>query len=163
MTYNIDVVSHIYPVDANKLAAAAATVMGAHECKDSAGVSVRVTGNEEIQALNRQYRSVDRPTDVLSFPAERPPLPPDALAEAETHYLGDVVIAYPYTSTQAAQLGHAPDDHLVLMVVHGVLHLLGYDHDTPQRRATMWEAQAHSLQALGVPLAVVPALETFNE
>jgi probable rRNA maturation factor len=142
-----------YSLDADRLKAAAA-------------LTVVVTSDEAVAALNRQYRGVDAPTDVLSFPADAPPPMPDdedLPEENDVPYLGDLVIAYPYTSAQAVRLGHGLMDSLTLLVVHGTLHLLGADHDTPERRAAMWAAQAQALTALGVPLEIVPALEESEQ
>lgn len=160
--YNLEImINGHYPVDIESLRRAIATVLDVHECQAGSGVSVQVTDNEAVQALNRTYRDTDKSTDVLSFPAELPPLPPDVLLDGELLHLGDLVIAYSYTSAQAERLGYDIQDNLVLMVVHGTLHLLGYNHDTPERRATMWEAQADILQRLGVSVEIVPALESF--
>ncbi|MCC6564927.1 MAG: rRNA maturation RNase YbeY, partial [Chloroflexi bacterium] len=100
----------------------------------------------------------DSVTDVLTFPAY--PLPDDIVQEMdEPPYLGDLVIAYPYTCAQAERLGHSPADSLSLLVVHGTLHLLGHDHDTPERRAAMWDVQANALRALSISEDIVPWLE----
>lgn len=117
-----------------------------------------VTNDEQVRALNAQYRGVDAATDVLSFPAE--PLPDElrrAMVEAggdETLYLGNLIVAYPYTAQHAQSAGHALDDELVLLAVHGTLHLLGFDHDNAAHQAAMWQAQAEALAALGVALRV---------
>jgi probable rRNA maturation factor len=115
-----------------------------------------VTDDDSVASLNRQYRNVDAPTDVLSFPAAAPPVE----LQDEPRYLGDLVIAYPYASAQAAREGHAFNDSLALLVVHGTLHLLGYDHDTQEHRAEMWAAQEQVLKALHIPVDMVPALES---
>lgn len=108
----------------------------------SAGeVTVVVTDDNTVRSLNRTFRGVDAPTDVLSFPSqegEDVPLPSE---EASVPYLGDVVIAYPVAEAQARQYGHSPQEELRLLVVHGVLHLLGYDHATPEEEARMWARQ----------------------
>jgi len=162
--YNLEVtIDGDYRVDVTLLRQAIAAVLGAHDCQTGSGVSVRVTDDDAVQVLNRTYRDTDKPTDVLSFPAELPPLPPDMPLEDEMLHLGDLALAYPYTSAQAQRLGHNVQHNLVLMVVHGTLHLLGYDHNTPERRATMWEAQADILRELDVPTEIVPALESFDE
>ena len=82
---------------------------------------VRCVEREESQFLNREYRGIDRPTNVLSFPFVSPP-------EIELHYLGDLVICAPVVADEAVEQGKALMDHWAHMVVHGVLHLLGYDH-----------------------------------
>lgn len=156
MTFAIEVQNDDgYPAHAAQLTAAAAVVLSAHGAPAEAALTVVLASDEAVAALNRQYRGVDAPTDVLSFPAA--PLPfsvPD-----EPPYLGDLVIAYPYAAAQAAALGHALDDSLALLVVHGTLHLLGYDHGSADSRAAMWAAQARALDALNISADIVPALE----
>ena len=121
----------------------------------AAALSVVITDNAQVQALNLQYRGIDAPTDVLSFPSDIPAMP-DA---DDLPYLGDLVIAYPYAEAQAKREGHAMVDSLCLLVIHGTLHLLGYDHDTPENKATMWAIQARVLSHLHISTAIVPALE----
>ncbi len=101
-------------------------------------VSVVITDDRAVRDLNRRYRGVDAATDVLSFPmqdAEGPRLP------EEPPYLGDVVIAFPVAAAQARHYGHSVQEELRLLVVHGTLHLLGYDHATPEEEAEMWQKQ----------------------
>lgn len=117
-------------------------------------LSVVVTDDETVRELNRTYRGVDEATDVLSFAAQddategAPVLPPEAAAEIED-YLGDILIAYPYSLRQAARLGVSPAAELRLLVVHGTLHLLGYDHDTQEAEAEMWAIQEAILERFG--------------
>lgn len=103
-------------------------------------VTVVVASDEEVQALNRQYRGLDEPTDVLSFPAQDPAPGFVSSPEAGT-YLGDIIIAFPFTQRQAAALNHPLRDELRLLVIHGTLHLLGYDHAEPEEEARMWARQ----------------------
>lgn len=147
-----------YAVDAARMAKAVQTVIHQHGIDPLSEVTIVVADDETVRNLNAQYRGVDSVTDVLSFPAD--PLPPELAGEiGEAPYLGDIVIAYPYATAQAAALGHDAADNLTLLVAHGTLHLLGYDHDTPERRAKMWAAQEHALIALEISLALVPGLE----
>jgi probable rRNA maturation factor len=91
---------------------------------------------------------VDAPTDVLAFPdATRGPF---VAAPGLPRYLGDVIVSFPRASAQAAEAGHDTQADLQLLVVHGMLHLLGYDDVTDEQRARMWDAQSEILQALGV-------------
>ena len=143
-----------YPISESDLIAAAEAVLKQHDAITSE-MSIVVTDNEEVHALNKQYRQTDAPTDVLSFPAE--PLPNNLGDDAP--YIGDLVIAYPYASDQAQRLGHPMRDTLMLLVAHGTLHLLGYDHDTAENRKAMWAKQADALTALGIELAIVPSIE----
>jgi probable rRNA maturation factor len=112
-----------------------------------------------MRSLNQTYRGIDAPTDVLSFanhdaaPAGAPDLalPPELAAEMAA-YLGELFIAYPYTAAQAARYAVSVADELCLLTVHGVLHLLGYDHDTAAAEQRMWAAQDAVLAALGAPI-----------
>jgi len=144
-----------YKINVSPLEAAATTVLAQHDGHPDSCLSVVIADDDFVRSLNRQYRAVDAATDVLSFPAAAPPVDIDD----EPPYLGDLVIAYPYASAQAAREGHDLDTSLALLVVHGTLHLLGYDHDTDENRAAMWRAQEAALQALGIDTAIVPALE----
>ncbi|MEO1289908.1 MAG: rRNA maturation RNase YbeY [Chloroflexota bacterium] len=145
-----------YIVDVSRLEIAIQTVIERHDVPDTSSVIVVLTTNDEVKLLNATHRGIDAPTDVLSFPAD--PLPPE-LREENEHYLGDLVIAYPYALAQAEKLNHPLDNSLCLLVVHGTLHLLGYDHDTPENRAEMWAEQAQVLAILDIDDAIVPALE----
>jgi len=107
-------------------------------------LSIKITGEGEIQRLNAAYRGKDQATDVLSFEADY--FDPDL----ETRYLGDVVISYPTAAEQARDQGHAIEAELQLLVVHGLLHLLGYDHHSPQQEESMWKIQNQVLARLGL-------------
>lgn len=145
-----------YPADVERLRQAAVTTLNAHESSEAA-LTIVLTDDTHVAQLNQQFRGVDSPTDILSFPADAPPIvEPD-----EPIYIGDLVIAYPYASAQAHKLGHIEGDSLALLVVHGTLHLLGFDHDTPENRADMWAAQASVLAQLNISEAIVPSLETL--
>jgi probable rRNA maturation factor len=106
--------------------------------------------------MNHQFRNVDGPTDVLSFPADPVPVPD------EEPYLGDLILALPYITRQAEVEGHSVSDEMVLAVVHGTLHLLGYDHDTAAHQTAMWAAQSKALQSMNVDIQV-PEFEFPDE
>ncbi len=154
--YAVDILNEgQFPVNTGRLQQAAGTVLAQHAVQVGTGLTVVIDTDEAVRVLNHQFRQIDAPTDVLSFPADAPPV----VIEDEAPYLGDLVIAFPYASAQAEREGHNLDDSLSLLVVHGTLHLLGYDHDTLARRADMWAAQARALTALGISTNLVPALE----
>jgi rRNA maturation RNase YbeY len=111
-------------------------------------LSVVLTGDCEIQELNRQYRGHDAPTDVLAF-GEEPDHAGFVSAPDEPLYLGDVVISVPRAAEQAKEQGYGTAQELELLVVHGVLHLLGYDHAGDQERGRMWARQDAILADLG--------------
>jgi probable rRNA maturation factor len=159
MAFEIDVQNQgNYNLNTARLRAAATETLSQHQPHPDTTMSVVITDNDFVRNLNRQYRGVDAPTDVLSFPAEAPPI----AIEGEPPYLGDLVIAYPYSAAQAQREGHDLDNSLALLVVHGTLHLLGYDHDTSEKRAQMWTAQDKVLRTLGIPTDIVPRLEEAN-
>ena len=105
-----------------------------------ADVSIVVTDDAEIQSLNAQFLKIDAPTDVLAFAQEETELPfiyaPDALP-----YLGDVIVSFPRAQTQAREHAHSVQDELRLLIIHGTLHLLGYDHTTSAEQTQMWRRQ----------------------
>ncbi len=111
-----------------------------------ASLTLWLSDDATLHQWNRRFRGVDAPTDVLSFP--------DGEVDPDTGaiYLGDVLISYPRAAAQAAAGGHAVADELTLLVVHGVLHLLGHDHATPEEKERMWTAQREILRSLGCPL-----------
>lgn len=108
-------------------------------------VSVTVVDDEQIAELNRQYRGVEGPTDVLSFSLrEGPPVAGDPEA------LGDVVISAERAQEQAAEYGHSLARELCFLAVHGTLHLLGYDHATREEEERMMARTEAVLQPLGL-------------
>ena len=128
-------------------------------------LTIVVTDDESVQELNREYRGVDAPTDVLSFAAQESVpdgpaliLPPELAAEMAS-YLGDLLLAYPYTERQAARYGRSVAAELRLLVVHGVLHLLGYDHATPEQEDVMWALQ----EAVLAPFGDTPLVRRLSE
>jgi probable rRNA maturation factor len=110
-------------------------------------VTVVVTDDVGIQELNRDFLGIDAPTDVLSFGAQEAAGPFVAAPEAG-NYLGDVILSYPQAAAQAAEQGHPAGGELDLLVVHGLLHLLGYDHAAEAEQAVMWARQDEILNNL---------------
>jgi probable rRNA maturation factor len=139
------------PIHREQLERAAAVVLAGQNIPDDTMLSIIITTDDHIQRLNQQFRGIDAPTDVLSFPAD--PLPEEVEAE-EGHYWGDVIISLPYTLRRVQVAGHSIHDELVLLVIHGTLHLLGFDHNTPENQAIMWKHQAEALAAMQIKLDV---------
>lgn len=109
-----------------------------------------IAGDDTVQRLNRDYRRIDAPTDVLAFslqetssPEEPFILPPDGL----TH-LGEVIICQPQAERQALEQGHSLRRELAILLVHGILHLLGYDHETPEEEPKMKAEEQRILSLL---------------
>jgi probable rRNA maturation factor len=106
-----------------------------------------ITDDEGIRGLNRDFLGHDWPTDVLAFPAAEEGGSFVDAPESE-EYLGDVIVSYPRAVAQAADIGHTVERELYLLIVHGLLHLLGYDHAEEAKKAAMWDQQEAILQEL---------------
>jgi probable rRNA maturation factor len=113
----------------------------AENAPSSVEISLVITGQERIRELNRQYRGKDQPTDVLSFSMseqkedEEPAAfigPPDGLL-----HLGEVIISYPQAVIQAQERNHSIKKEMAILTVHGVLHILGHDHEQPDKEPAM--------------------------
>jgi probable rRNA maturation factor len=111
-------------------------------------VSLVFTDSETVKRLNRDYRGVDEHTDVLAFymlPQKGADssfvLPPDGVTR-----LGEVIISYPQAVAQAKEQGHSPERELALLVIHGILHLLGYDHEELEEESKMRERERELLE-----------------
>jgi probable rRNA maturation factor len=114
-----------------------------------ADLTLVLTGDAQIQALDRDFLGKDAPTDVLSFPAcETDP-------ETGRRYLGDIIISVPRAEAQSMAAGHPLEAELSLLVVHGVLHLLGHDHAGVEEKKRMWAAQKEALTRLGISPTIV--------
>jgi probable rRNA maturation factor len=113
-------------------------------------VSVVLTDDAGIAALNRQFRGIAAPTDVLSFPQLEVAGRVIAVPVDAPLLLGDIVVSLQRAEAQAHEYGHARARELGFLLVHGLLHLLGYDHETPAEAATMQACQEAILHALGL-------------
>ncbi len=118
-------------------------VLGREDVPDMAELSIALVGVDEMAHLNEQYRGVAGPTDVLSFGCDEP----CAAGSDEPITLGDVIIAPEVAEKQAAELGTTVEAELNLLLVHGVLHLLGYEHDADEAAAAMQAREAELLAA----------------
>jgi probable rRNA maturation factor len=130
--------------------ATAVAVLTHEEIAPPAALTILLTDDDALQRLNRDFRGYDTPTDVLSFPtgAATP-----GMAEAGLPpYLGDLAISIPRAAAQATAGGHSLTAELQLLTVHGVLHLLGYDHADEGEKETMWAAQAAILEKIGAEI-----------
>lgn len=107
-------------------------------------ITIVLTDDRQLHELNLDYLGVDAPTDVLSFPAS------ETDPETGASYLGDIILSIPRATAQAEAAGHPVEAEAQLLVVHGTLHLLGYDHSTDEEKAVMWAEQAKVLERLGL-------------
>jgi probable rRNA maturation factor len=120
-----------------------------HALLETAEVSLTLVDDEQIHVLNRDYRSVDRPTDVISFALEEGDEPTIIGGPAEM-LLGEIVISMETALRQAAEYGHSLEREVAFLALHGMLHLLGYDHMTQEDEKRMFDKQTEILAALGV-------------
>ncbi|MBN1451530.1 MAG: rRNA maturation RNase YbeY, partial [Anaerolineales bacterium] len=121
------------------------TALAALEHQSADGdLTIVLTDDAQLHELNRDYLGIDAPTDVLSFPAS------ETDPETARRYLGDILISVPRAEEQARAAGHALESEVQLLVVHGTLHLLGYDHAEAGEKARMWKSQAEILERLGL-------------
>ncbi len=120
-------------------------------------LSLELIGDRRMRRLNREYRKKDRPTDVLAFPIREAVMPHGV--RPVTPMLGDIVISLPTAVRQAKEAGRSIDDELTMLLVHGVLHLCGYDHERNPREAAR---MARRERALLHRISPVPRMVTFR-
>ena len=123
---------------------AAVSVIGS-EPDEGGAISLLFTGDAEIQVLNREWRGKNKPTNVLSFPAPEMINPGDELQP-----LGDIILAYETVAREAAEEGKQFDHHLTHLIVHGFLHIMGYDHETDEEAEEMEELERKALRTLAI-------------
>lgn len=157
MTIFLDI-AEIYAKDVNhsQIEDCALATLDHQKISFDADLTLIIDQDARIQELNRKFLGVDAPTDVLAFPAGHQD--PDT----KHIYLGDVIISYPQASNQAQKAGHSISAELNLLVAHGVLHLLGHDHDQPEDQAIMWSAQNDILTGLGFEINL-PELSLYSD
>ena len=117
----------------------------------SFSVTLLLTGDDEMRGLNRLWRGKDAPTNVLSFPAD---------ADSDGGFLGDIVLAYETTLSEAKERGISLADHASHLVIHGMLHLLGFDHEDDDDAERMERVERTALASIGVADPYAEAHET---
>lgn len=113
-------------------------------------ITIVIEDDAFIQKLNRDFLGVDAPTDVLSF------LSDEIDPETNRKYLGDIIISFPQATTQAQKAGHPVESEIQLLIIHGILHLLGYDHDTARSKKKMWQIQQQLIESIGIKINQLP-------
>jgi probable rRNA maturation factor len=138
-----------HQVDSARLQQIALSLLREMKCEERCELSIALVDDDEIHRLNLEYRGIDRPTDVLSFAlqeAEAPQVQPDSeFNEIAPFILGDVIISTETTLRQAEEYEYSFDQELRRLLIHGVLHLLGYDHRVDE--------EARVMEALEIRLA----------
>ena len=135
-------------------------VLDQEDCPYESEINLILTTDEEIHRTNKEFRDIDRPTDVLSFPMVdfESPADYDFLEEDDSYFhpetgelmLGDIMISIPRAVEQAKEYGHSVKREYAFLIAHSMLHLLGYDHMTDDERVIMEEKQEQALTALGI-------------
>ena len=121
-----------------------------HDLDDMTEVDITIVDDEEIYQLNRDYRNVDRPTDVLSFALDEDDEDEPELMEGQLHLLGDIIISAETATRQAEEFGHGLEREIVYLAVHGLLHLLGYDHMVEEDKVIMRAKEEEALSAINL-------------
>lgn len=139
------------PADVSSLRALAISVLEAEACPMGSEVSVMLVGDDEMADYNQRFMQQVGPTDVISLPIEdlAPGRPPSTAPLGPPPMLGDVIIDPAYVRRQAKELEVGFEDELALMVVHGLLHLLGYEHEGDADAERMEERERQLLAAAG--------------
>jgi probable rRNA maturation factor len=134
-------------VDVSALLRAIRVAFEVEDVPPAAELSLVLVGDDEMSRLHEAYRSEPGTTDVLAFPYDG-----ESMGEVEEMlgYLGDIIICYEQAARQAAQEGHSTGEELVLLAVHGTLHLLGYDDEVPEEKSRMWRQQQAIMERLGL-------------
>jgi len=99
-------------------------------------ISILLTSDNQVEQLNRQYRSINQPTNVLSFPSEKP-------------HLGDIILSYEYIQKELINLNKKFEEHISHLIIHGTLHLYGFDHENDKNAVTMENMERHIMSELG--------------
>lgn len=156
--HNITVVNEVSGEEVEKIIESAVkAALEFEKVEQKCDVCIIITDDENIHELNREHRDVDRPTDVLSFPmmelipGEKMVVNPLELDESGAVMLGDIVISIDRAKAQAEEYGHSEERELCFLTVHGMLHLLGYDHELGEEEEKLhFSRQEEILEAMGV-------------
>ncbi len=133
-------------LDQLALSAVASTLSRICENDERKEVALLFTDDQSIATINAEWRGKNKPTNVLSFPA-----PPDMpIPEGEPRQLGDIVLSFGVIAREAAEQGKTLHDHTAHLIVHGMLHLLGFDHETDAEAGEMERLEASILKGLGI-------------
>ncbi|MCQ2358572.1 MAG: rRNA maturation RNase YbeY [Phascolarctobacterium sp.] len=124
-----------------------------HDLTDDTEVGITLVDDERIHEINREYRNVDRPTDVISFALDddlEDSDEPELIDGPEEHLLGDIIISVETANRQGEEFGHGLEREIVYLAVHGLLHLLGYDHMVEEDKVVMRAKEEEALRAINL-------------
>lgn len=127
------------------------------EINPQTDLSILIDTDAVLKKLNRLYRGFDQPTDVLSFESNE--INPETGASS----LGDIAISFPTAEKQAAEAGHPVENEIILLLVHAILHLTGFDHNTKEEKQQMWAEQQSVLDHLKIKINRISGDEDFHD
>lgn len=142
------------PVDTRPIVEIAERILLAEGVPDHAELAIVLVGEDDMAGYNRRFMERSGPTDVLAFPVDKlvPGEIPPTIANGQPLSLGDIFICPDVVKSQAVELGVSLEDEMALIVTHGILHLLGYDHNDPADAATMTARERDFLKQEGIEL-----------
>ena len=155
MTYKVETfVEPHYPIKKSLLVSVAESTLTSAKVKGKVALAVSVIGDRKMRSLNKEFRGIDEPTDVLSFPYSLQTGKPHEFVTPPSKYLnlGDIIISYPQLIERAADEEVMVDEMAARLVVHGVLHLLGHEHQNPQEAEAMEAFEDQILSAFQLNL-----------
>jgi probable rRNA maturation factor len=127
------------------------------EIEPQSDLSILIDTDSVLRKLNRTYRGFDKPTDVLSFESD------EINPETGFSALGDIAISFPTAVKQATEAKHPIANEIILLLVHAILHLIGYDHNTKEEKQEMWSEQQSVLDYLGITINRISGDEEFHD
>ena len=142
---------HDFPVQQQRLIRASHAALRQCDASQISGLTIVISTAADLRDLNRRHRRIDAATDVLTYPAPRLP----AAINLAAQHLGDILVAYDYVSTASQLRATCLHETLCLLVIHGTLHLMGYEHGSADGRAAMWAAQEAALEKMGIDPSIV--------
>ncbi|MDO9122153.1 MAG: rRNA maturation RNase YbeY [Anaerolineaceae bacterium] len=127
------------------------------EIEPQSDLSILIDTDAVLKKLNKLYRGINQPTDVLSFESD------EINPETGFSTLGDIAISYPTAQKQALEANHPVENEVILLLIHAILHLSGYDHSTKEEKEEMWSKQQAVLDHIGIKINRIAGDEEFHD
>jgi len=127
------------------------------EIEPQSDLSILIDTDAVLKKLNKLYRGINQPTDVLSFESD------EINPETGFSTLGDIAISYPTAQKQALEANHPVENEVILLLIHAILHLSGYDHSTKEEKEEMWSEQQAVLDHIGIKINRIAGDEEFHD
>ncbi len=144
-------------ISTNRLEEISLQIFSFLEIEPDSDLSILIDTDAALKKLNNLYRGINKPTDVLSFESD------DVNPETGNISIGDIAISFPTAERQAAEAQHPVENEVILLLVHAILHLSGYDHSTKEEKQEMWAEQQAVLNHLGIKINRISGDEEFHD